>query len=180
MKHIHVRILAVLFSAVCLLQCDPPTPNASASNGPLYLNATGNGYNDFSGKAVIPAGKYAMCFSDTFFNYAIVQTLGGQFVLIDRQGKERYTIFNFDNGPDYPSDGLFRIVDQGKIGYADVKTYQVAIPARFTCAYPFENGVAKVSTDCSTKPDGEHQVWESEHWQYIDKTGKETTAPAPQ
>lgn len=40
-----------------------------------------------------------------------------------------YTAFQYDNGDDYPSEGLYRIVDRkGRIGYADKEGKAVIRP----------------------------------------------------
>lgn len=134
----------------------------------------GYGYRNLAGDMIIPVGKYAYCFTDTFANYALVTKDGSGFVVIDRQEKILYEVFSYDNGPDYPSDGLFRIVQNGKIGFADAKTYAIVIQPQFACAFPFENGITRVSNDCATKTLGEHSEWQSDNWMTIDKTGKET------
>lgn len=131
------------------------------------------GYKNQNGDTVIPAGKYLRCFTDTFKTYAIVVKPNSGFIAIDRQENVLYEIFSFDNGPDEPSEGLFRILVDKKIGYADSLTGKVVIKPQFDCAWPFENGVAEVSTDCKTQADGEHSVWVSENWFYIDRTGQE-------
>jgi hypothetical protein len=111
-------------------------------------------------------------FNDTVNTYAIVTTPSGSFIAIDQQKNVLCEVFPYDNGPDYTSDGLFRIIGNGKIGYADSVTGKIVIPPQFDCAWPFEDGVAKVSTDCKTQSDGEHTIWLSDHWFYIDKNGK--------
>ena len=83
-----------------------------------------------------------------------------------------YEVLPFDNGPDYVGEGVFRIIENNKIGFADARTGKIVIPPQFDCAFPFENGTAKVSTDCTSQMNGEHEIWESEKWFYIDKTGK--------
>lgn len=46
--------------------------------------------------------------------------LEGWIRCIDHCGKFLFYVFPYDNGPDYPSDGLIRIVDEiGLIGYED-------------------------------------------------------------
>lgn len=99
------------------------------------------------------------------------QTADGKWVIMDGPKTALYEVFIFDNGPDYPAEGLIRVVKNGKIGYADASTYAIVIEPQFDCAYPFENGKAKVSNQCRTVKDGEHSVWESEAWQYVDKKG---------
>lgn len=95
-----------------------------------------------------------------------------KWVVVDEQKTVLYDVFIYDNGPDAPVDGLYRIVKNGKIGYADASTNAIVIEPQYDCAYPFENGKAKVSTNCKTVQDGDYSVWESDAWQYIDKTGK--------
>ncbi|MBP8238605.1 MAG: hypothetical protein KAX50_01480 [Saprospiraceae bacterium] len=100
------------------------------------------------------------------------QTAEGKWVIVDSQKTALYDVFIYDNGPDYPAEGLIRVVKNGKIGYADAKTYVLVIEPQFDCAFPFENGKAKVSNQCKTVKDGEYSVWESDAWQYVDKRGK--------
>ena len=102
----------------------------------------------------------------------MTQTDEGKWVIMDSQKTTLYDVFIYDNGPDYPSEGLIRVVKNGKIGYADAKTYVLVIEPQFDCAFPFENGKAKVSNQCKTVKDGEHSVWTSDAWQFVDKQGK--------
>ncbi|MEM9885545.1 MAG: WG repeat-containing protein [Bacteroidota bacterium] len=71
-----------------------------------------------------------------------------------------YEIFPFDNGPDYLKEGRFRIVRNGKIGYAN-KFGEIVIPCQFDFAYPFSNGYAKVSKNCRPVKKHDHYIWES-------------------
>lgn len=100
------------------------------------------------------------------------QSSDGKWVILDSQKTIFYDVFIYDNGPDYPSEGLIRVVQNGKIGYADATTYTLVIAPQFDCAYPFENGKAKVSKACQTVKDGEHSIWKSDHWQFVDKKGQ--------
>lgn len=165
--------LLLLFA---LAACTSSGPASAPTNAPLLLaeNAdTGQAYYlDEHGRTAIPPGKYAMCLTDTFRTHAVVLLQGDyKWVVIDRQEKVLYEVFLYDNGPDYPSEGLFRIVQDGKIGYADADTYSIVISPQFDCAFPFENGRAKVSKQCRTVKDGEYSVWESEAWLYVNKAG---------
>jgi len=141
----------------------------------LKTNKAGQyGYENSKGSVVIPFGKYLMCFTDTFKNYAIVEKPKLGFVVIDRKEKVLYSVFPFDNGPDYVKEGYFRIVKDGKIGFA-ASDFSVKIKPQFGCAFPFENGKAKVCYDCKTEPSTnmqEHHYWISKNWFYIDKEGK--------
>ncbi len=142
-----------------------------------FLDTTNNlsGYKDINGKIVIPEGKYVFCFTDTFKHYAIVANHSGKFIGINRVEKQLYEVFNFDNGPDYPSEGLFRVISEGKMGYADIATGKIVIPPQFDCAYPFEGGEAKVSIGCKSVADGEHTTWTGGDWFTIDKKGNKLT-----
>jgi len=82
-----------------------------------------------------------------------------------------FNVFLYDNGPDYPSDGLFRIVKDSKIGYANLDG-QIIIEPQFKCAQPFTDGKAEVTFECEMTMMDEHSVWESDQWFTIDKTGK--------
>jgi hypothetical protein len=75
------------------------------------------------------------------------------------------------------ADGLFRIIINNKIGYADSGTGKIVIKPQFACAWPFENGRAKVSANCKTQSYGEHSTWFSDKWFYIDKKGRKVKAP---
>nr|WP_294948809.1 WG repeat-containing protein [uncultured Mucilaginibacter sp.] len=129
------------------------------------------GYINAKGDTVIRPGKYPMCFTDTFKTFALVTDTGIGFVGIDRNEKVLFKVFPFDNGPDYTSEGYFRIMDGDKIGYADT-TGKVVIQPQYACAFPFKNDTAKVSNNCEVIADGEHSTWESKNWYYIDKAGE--------
>ena len=133
------------------------------------------GYKNQDGKVVISPGKYSYCFTDTFKIFAIVASPDSGLIAIDRQENILYNVFLFDNGPDYPADGLFRILAHHKIGYADASTGNIVIRPQYDCAYPFEDGVAKVGIGCVTVPDGEHSRWTGGNWFYIDKKGERIT-----
>jgi hypothetical protein len=130
------------------------------------------GYKNLNGDTIIPLGKYGICFTDTFKTYAFVLKPYVGVVAIDRQEKVLYHPFPYDNGPDNASDGLFRIIKNSKIGYADALTGKVIIKTQFDCAWPFINGIAKVSKDCTERSDGEHKTWITDNWYYINKSGK--------
>lgn len=129
-------------------------------------------YVDKDGKTVIPEGKY-MCFTDTFRTKALVLHQEEGFVAIDRNENIAYKVFTYDNYPDEASEGLFRIVQDGKIGYADISTLEIVIKPQFEAAYPFsDNGTAEVTFKVKKSKDGEYTRWESDSWFFIDKAGK--------
>lgn len=144
-----------------------------------YIDTTNDtySYRDRDGEVIIPAGKYQICFTDTFRTYAIVLKSASGFVGIDREENELYRVFPFDNGPDDPSEGMFRIIENDLIGFADSTTGKVVIKPRYPCAFPFQDGVSKVSMNCKSATDGEHSTWAAEDWFYINKKGEKVGAP---
>lgn len=92
-----------------------------------------------------------------------------------------YAAFQYDNGDDYVSEGLYRIVDRkGRIGYAD-EAGRPVIRLRFAFGYPFEDGKAKVTDKGAMKEvpgsGGEYHYWESDEWYYIDRNGNIVRLP---
>lgn len=90
----------------------------------------------------------------------------------DARHAKIYPPFDFDNGGDYVSDGMMRIIDdKGRFGYADSTGHTVIIP-RFAFGFPFEGGRAKVTDSGHEVREGEHSRWVSKKWYYIDKSGR--------
>ncbi len=129
------------------------------------------GYVNQAGEIMIDHEKYLMCLSDTFDNYAIVLKEEDGFVAINKAEEILYHIFLYDNGPDAPAEGLFRIVEGEKIGYADVQTGEIKIKPQFVAARPFENNYAPICPDCEVVKDFDHSSWENGKWGLIDKNG---------
>ena len=79
------------------------------------------GYVDSSGKVIIPAGKYPYLFTDVFDKIAFVLLKDKKGVYaIDRSEKVLFQVCSFELGPDIISNGLFRIIENGKIGFANM------------------------------------------------------------
>lgn len=106
------------------------------------VNAT-LGYVDSSGKVVIPAGKYPYIFTAEFDKIAFVLLKDRKGVYaIDRNEKILFQVCSYEIGPDIVSNGLFRIIENGKIGFANMNG-EIVIKPRFQFVYPFqENGFA--------------------------------------
>lgn len=136
------------------------------------------GYVNKNGDTLIPFGECAMCFSDSL-NYAIVIRYDDPnpkpgILAIDSRGNELFRVFVYDNGPDYSEDGTFRIVNDGKIGYA-TEAGEIIIEPKYEAAQPFENGRAHVSIKANKQQDGEHWFWVDTDWFYVDKNGNRIT-----
>ena len=148
----------------------------SFSDDSLFSPGTSCGYKNSKGEIIIPKGKYSYCFTDTFKNFAIVsddKLTNSKVVAIDRNENILFDVYMFDNGPDWLEDGLFRVIRNGKIGYAD-KNGVIIIEPKFACANQFQNGIASVALNCKLvkdESDPEHSRMESDSWFYIDKKG---------
>lgn len=128
------------------------------------------GYMSTDGDTIVPFGKYELCYTDTLKHFAIVLPNKQHLIAIDKEDNELFRVFWFDNGPDPPQEGLFRIMKGGKIGYANLEG-EVVIESIYKCAYPFRDGKAKVSFECKSFKDDEYTRWESDKWFYIDREG---------
>lgn len=154
--------------------------NAQKSDTLLYRFCNDNyecGYLNTNGDTIIPVGKYSICFTDTIKKVGIVLKDSMGFIAIDARDNMLFEVFPYDNGPDIPSEGLFRIVgSDGLIGYANMEG-QIVIAPQYKCAYPFVKNKAKVSCDCEIISEDDHQIWDSDNWFYIHKDGSVCDAP---
>lgn len=133
-------------------------------------------YLNEQGDTIVPYGKYKFCQTDTIRNIGFVyeNKQDARIVCIDNQGKELFYVFQYDNGPDYIRENLFRITNEnGLIGFAD-SLGNVVIEPQFKFAFPFKNGKAKVTFTGEEKAvfNGEHYEWVSDKWQYVNKKGE--------
>jgi len=189
------KLLLLLLSVTFFTSCEntqntsteePSTVNTEevnpeeepANRGPLYKIFEGEedeifaktGYVNAAGDTVIAMGKYKYCFTDTLVNYAIVMDQDNVCKAIDSNEKVLYEVKWYDNGPDYISDGLFRIIIEGKTGYAN-KAGEIVIEPIYACTEPFEGGQARVTLKCELSKDGEYTRMESDEWFSIDTKG---------
>lgn len=134
------------------------------------------GYINSKGEVIVPIGKYSWIYHTKFETLGFVAK-DGNIWAIDPSGKERFRVFCFDNGPDYLSEGLFRMVDeQSKIGFADSLGHIVITP-RFEFVSPFKNGLAAFNAGGKKVQDGEHSFIEGGKWGYVNLKG-DTIYPA--
>lgn len=124
------------------------------------------GYADSLGAVVIePAYKFV--YTESFQNIAFI-TKGKDIIAINKSEKHLFKVFNYDNGPDYIEEGLFRIVDdKGLIGFSDTLG-NIIIKPQYKFAFPFEDGKAKVTNKGRSKAVGEHSYWKSRKWYFIE------------
>lgn len=130
-------------------------------------------YLDELGDTIIPYGKYLYCQADTThnINFVIENARDARIVGLDSCGKELFYVFKYDNGPDYISEGLFRITDgNDKIGFAN-SVGNIVITPQFKFATPFKNGKAAATTNGHTSHDGGYPKFLADKWMIIDRNG---------
>lgn len=109
---------------------------------------------------------------DRSYDFEIEYREGMGFVGIDtRRERVLFTIATVDNGPDYPSEGMFRITEKGKVGFADIRG-EIVVPPAFDAAMPFSGGFAAVCEGCTSISDGEYTEFRGGKWGFIDASGK--------
>lgn len=170
----------VLLLATLLTGCSAPYLLRISENPKdiAYLGVPA-GYVNSRGDTIVPIGKYLHCYTDTIRRFGVVaqqakdrQNKHDVLIAINARGRKLYNVHLFDNGPDYPCQGLFRITnDRGLIGYADT-TGRVVIRPQFEAAHYFSNGEASVARKATVVQDGEYSLWESDEWFVIDLKGR--------
>lgn len=115
--------------------------------------------------------------SDTLYDMAFVMTLDSKWIAINKNDSVILIPYFFDNGPDYLEDGLFRFVENNKIGFANSKGQKI-IPAQFDFASPFSEGLAAFSVGGKMENwDEEHSTWNGGRWGFINKKGQIVIKP---
>lgn len=134
-----------------------------------YDNGNNIIYKNLQRRTIVKNKKYTIAFTDTISSIGFVGTRKGKIVCINNEGKELFEVYKNDNGPDYISEGLFRIIGKNnKIGFADTCGV-IIIPPVFSYATPFRKGKAKVAFEGKYIKQGEYQYWKSNHWFFIKK-----------
>ena len=114
--------------------------------------------------------KYDMTYTDTMIHMAFV-TLNDKWVAINTKDSIILTPYILDYRPDPVQEGLFRFLENGKIGFANLKGQKV-IPAKFDFASEFLSGLASFNVGGKPKElDSEHSIWSGGLWGFINKHG---------
>lgn len=167
----------IVFSLACKGETVAQTPvpaeqwqSDPASLQPFEDPASGRfGYRSSEGATVIEATyRFAMPFNRG--GIAAVAAEDG-WIYINRAGEELLRPFVYDNGPDYPSEGLARFEDEGRIGFHDAAG-RIIIPARWDFAEPFSEGRASVCMGCKRRAIGENYMMEGGEWGAINPRGE--------
>jgi len=128
------------------------------------------GYVNDKGDTIIHC-IYPMAFTDTITHIGFVSDSSGVIKCFNNEGKFLFNVFQFDNGPDYPVEGLFRIVGENNlIGFADTLG-NIVIAPQYQFARPFKDGKAQVTNSGKMMKDSNnvdaHEYWQSDNWQVI-------------
>jgi hypothetical protein len=129
------------------------------------------GYVDTNGEYVIPTRKYPICLTDTFRTFAVVYKANRGFVGINRQEEVLFQLMQHGREPDFPREGLFRIVVEDKIGFSNLDG-EIVVPPVYDMVLPFNEGVAAYCENCGTDRSGMSAQWSNGTWGFIDKTGE--------
>jgi hypothetical protein len=108
--------------------------------------------------AVVLKPQYEQVFQDTLRRMALV-VKAGKIVGINRKGAVLLHPFIYDNGPDYVVEGVFRMVENEKMGFATLDG-SVIIPAIFDFVTPFEQGLAAYILGGAKVYDKNNEHWE--------------------
>lgn len=174
--HQKYSVILLFILTILITACNPKgTQNQAFTNDflvkiPAGDDAEAYGYVNQNGVEIVPIGKYQFCFEDTIRTFGAVMTQDNVCMGIDKNGKELFQIYFYDNGPDYIVENRFRIIKDGKIGYAN-ELGEIVIQPQFQCADAFENGKARVTHDCELIKDGEYTMAKSESWFFINTNG---------
>ena len=116
------------------------------------------GYVNDKGDTIIRC-IYPMAFTDTITHIGFVSDSNGVIKCFNNEGKFLFNVFQFDNGPDYPVEGLFRIVGN------------IVITPQYQFARPFKDGKAQVTNSGKMMKDSSnvdaHEYWQSDNWHVI-------------
>ena len=162
-------VLVLLF----VIGCASPSPMVRFFEDEKDLESNCGYRNPDDVEKGIPC-PYLTCFTDTLYNYAVVADTNYHFIGVNRKGEFIYKVYPFDNGPDYISEGFFRIIENGKIGFANGQTGKIEIPPKFDFAFPFSEGYSAYCVGCKkVKSDyGGHTSMKGGLWGYLDKKGR--------
>lgn len=167
------RLLLLLFTFVT-------TFCISQDNDTLYIYFDETtelpGYVNSNGDTIIEAGIFEVTVTDQFTDYFLVIDTVGKSYAINRNLDTLYEVYWYDNGPDYIEEGMFRIVENGKIGYANEKG-EIIIAPKYECAGIFQDGMAVVAYKCDRVREDEFFFEVSNDWLRIDREGNEFPMP---
>ncbi|WP_164108019.1 MULTISPECIES: WG repeat-containing protein [Sphingobacterium] len=146
----------ILFLSLTLLALGSCAQGLKKHGYELYRHMDTTGpekysYKNAKGVVIIPDDRYPIAYTDTIKTIGFVVKRGEGIWAINTKGEELFRVVNYDNGPDYVSNGLFRIENEkGLIGFADMDG-NVVIPPKFKWVDPFHEELSAVCIDCESE-----------------------------
>lgn len=143
----------------------------------------GIGFVNSKGEIIIPADKFGHVYESRLDKITFVLFKDGPkgIYAINRKAEPLFEVFCCDNGPDTPQEGVFRIIENGKIGYANMDG-EVTIRPQFDFAWPFQKcgyavfNMGGKQTLCDDTRD-RHWKMEGGKWGIINKEGEIVLPP---
>ena len=141
----------------------------------------GIGFTNSKGEIVIPADKFGHVYQSRLDKITFVLFNGRQGIYaINRKGEPLFEVVCIDNGPDYVKEGLFRIIENDKMGFANMDG-EVVIKPQFDFVWPFQKcgyaifktGGKKVIYDTHNN----YSTWKGGKWGIINKKGEIVLPP---
>ena len=101
----------------------------------------GIGFVNSKGEIVIPADRFAFVYESRLDKITLVLFKDGpkSIYAINRKGEPLFEVYCFDNGPDYVKEGLFRIIENNKMGFANMNG-EVVIKPQYDFVQPIQEG----------------------------------------
>lgn len=127
------------------------------------------GYATEDGTITISTGKYDFCYSNEFNTIAFVK-LKSKVWAINKQETLLFEIYCEKQQPDSPVDGIFRIVKNNKIGYANLEG-EIIVPPKYDAGTAFINGMAFINVGCITNTEKNETFWKGGKWGAINLKG---------
>ncbi len=145
------------------------------------------GFVNSKGETVIPADRFGFVYqyhldkiSFVLFNKELKEKGLDGIYAINRKGEPLFEVYCFDNGPDVPNEGLFRIIENDKMGFANMNG-EVVIKPQFDFVGPFQEcGYAVFNTEGKRviyDTHNNYSTWKGGKWGIINKKGEIVLPP---
>ena len=126
-----IKLFTTIFALVLLFSC-----YRKEDSSLFVIEKDGRyGYVNAKGDTIIDC-VYPWVYTDTIIRIGFVVDHAGHIQCFNNKGKYLFDVFKYDNGPDAPKEGLFRIINKnGLMGFADT-IGNLVIPPKYKLAYP--------------------------------------------
>ena len=141
----------------------------------------GIGFVNSKGEIVIPGDRFGHVYENLDkITFVLFKDGPKGIYAINRKGEPLFEVYCFDNGPDYVKEGLFRIIENDKMGFANMDG-EVVIKPQFDFVWPFQKcgyaifktGGKKVIYDTHNN----YSTWKGGKWGIINKKGEIVLPP---